>query len=86
MNWASLNELANDHKDSRFKHVRRDGHCHEAVMWYVHHISQVCSSYFPGMFIDYAFFKKQFKIFSCNVMKKLTWGFHFIFAQNSKEC
>ena len=22
------------------KNVRRDGHCHEAVMWYVHHLSQ----------------------------------------------
>jgi len=39
-NWASLNEIASDHSDSRFRHIRRDGHCHEAVMWYVHHISQ----------------------------------------------
>jgi len=39
-NWANLNEIANSHEDSRFKHVRRDGHCHEAVMWFVHHISQ----------------------------------------------
>ena len=22
------------------KTARRDGHCHEAVMWYVHHLSQ----------------------------------------------
>jgi len=39
-NWARLNEIAVGHSDSRFKHIRRDGHCHEAVMWYVHHISQ----------------------------------------------
>jgi len=39
-NWAKLNDIANSHADTRMKHVRRDGHCHEAVMWYVHHISQ----------------------------------------------
>jgi len=37
-NWAQLNELAAD--SYKWRQVRRDGHCHEAVMWYVHHISQ----------------------------------------------
>jgi len=39
-NWAGLNKIASDHSDYRMKNVRRDGHCHEAVMWYVHHLSQ----------------------------------------------
>jgi len=39
-NWAGLNEVASSHTDYRMKTVRRDGHCHEAVMWYVHHLSQ----------------------------------------------
>jgi len=39
-NWRSLNELANGNPDKRMQQIRRDGHCHEAVMWYVHHLSQ----------------------------------------------
>ena len=38
-NWAGLNKLAETHSDPRLKVVRRDGHCHEAVMWFVHHLS-----------------------------------------------
>merc|ERR1711988_1367286 len=38
--WAGLNSLAEDHADYRMARVRRDGHCHEAVMWYVHHLTQ----------------------------------------------
>ena len=38
-NWAGLNKLAETHSDPRLKAVRRDGHCHEAVMWFVHHLS-----------------------------------------------
>ena len=33
--WAGLNSLAEDHADHRMARVRRDGHCHEAVMWCV---------------------------------------------------
>lgn len=39
-NWIGLNEIASDHSDYRMKNIRRDGHCHEAVMWYVHHLSE----------------------------------------------
>ena len=39
---VTVNDIAEKHSDTRLKHIRRDGHCHEAVMWYVHHISQVC--------------------------------------------
>jgi len=39
-NWAGLNALAEGHEDYRMKKIRRDGHCHEAVMWYVHHLSE----------------------------------------------
>merc|ERR1711879_1066532 len=38
-NWAGLNKLAETHSDPRLKVVRRDGHCHEAVTWFVHHLS-----------------------------------------------
>ena len=38
-NWAGLNQLAESHTDPRLAVVRRDGHCHEAVMWFVHHLS-----------------------------------------------
>jgi len=40
LNWAGLNEIASEHPDYRMKSIRRDGHCHEAVMWYVHHLSE----------------------------------------------
>ena len=33
--WAGLNRLAADDRDPMLKRIRRDGHCHEAVMWYV---------------------------------------------------
>ena len=33
LNWAGLNDIAADHPDYRMKNLRRDGHCHEAVMW-----------------------------------------------------
>lgn len=39
-NWIGLNKLASDHPDPRMKYVRRDGHCHETVMWYVHHLTE----------------------------------------------
>ena len=34
--WAGLNRLAANDKDPMLKRIRRDGHCHEAVMWYGH--------------------------------------------------
>lgn len=39
-NWDGLNKLAAAHPDPRIATVRRDGHCHEAVMWYVHHMTE----------------------------------------------
>mmetsp|Transcript_27797 Transcript_27797/g.67223 ORF Transcript_27797/g.67223 Transcript_27797/m.67223 type:complete len:201 (-) Transcript_27797:175-777(-) len=36
--WAELNELAGNHTGRR--EMLRDGHCHEAVMWFVHHVSE----------------------------------------------
>jgi len=36
--WKTVNELAA--KDPELMRIHRDGHCHEAVMWYVHHLSQ----------------------------------------------
>lgn len=39
--WAVLNRLAETAADPVLAaEVRRDGHCHEAVMWYTHHITQ----------------------------------------------
>jgi hypothetical protein len=39
--WASLNNLIEGNEDSEeMKAIQRDGHCHEAVMWYVHHLSE----------------------------------------------
>ena len=32
-NWSGLNKVASSHSDPRLSVVRRDGHCHEAVMW-----------------------------------------------------
>ena len=32
-NWSRLNLAAAAHPDPRVRGVRRDGHCHEAVMW-----------------------------------------------------
>jgi len=36
--WEELNKLASTDPDLARAH--RDGHCHEAVMWYVHHLSE----------------------------------------------
>merc|ERR1719210_598341 len=36
--WEKINRLAS--QDIRLAKIHRDGHCHEAVMWYVHHLSQ----------------------------------------------
>jgi len=36
--WKKLNGIAS--KDPELARIHRDGHCHEAVMWYVHHLSQ----------------------------------------------
>ena len=33
--WASLNAK------TELAYMHRDGHCHEAVMWYVHHLSEL---------------------------------------------
>jgi len=40
--WAALNALVSTHPtDAAMLHrVQRDGHCHEVVMWYVHHLSE----------------------------------------------
>ncbi|GMI34528.1 hypothetical protein TrCOL_g1269 [Triparma columacea] len=39
--WAGLTDLMKDLDDDHVAHrVRRDGHCHEAVMWFVHHLTQ----------------------------------------------
>ena len=39
--WGELNEIAEGHEPEHPMHqMRRDGHCHEAVMWYVHHLTQ----------------------------------------------
>lgn len=38
--WEGLNQEVAAHPNSKDYHrVQRDGHCHEAVMWYVHHLS-----------------------------------------------
>jgi len=38
--WAALNELLKDEGEDHVAHaIRRDGHCHEAVLWYVHHLT-----------------------------------------------
>merc|ERR1711871_1556495 len=38
--WAALNDEISGHPEKEKLHaVQRDGHCHEAVMWYVHHLS-----------------------------------------------
>merc|ERR1711865_654187 len=36
--WDELNKLASTDPDLARAH--RDGHCHEAVMWYVHHLPE----------------------------------------------
>merc|ERR1711935_1266944 len=38
--WAGLNQELQGHENKTELHaIQRDGHCHEAVMWYVHHLS-----------------------------------------------
>ena len=38
--WAELDALLSTEEDGHIAHaIRRDGHCHEAVMWYVHHLT-----------------------------------------------
>ena len=39
--WEKLNKMVKEHSDSsRLSEIQRDGHCHEAVMWYVHHVTE----------------------------------------------
>jgi len=39
--WGDLSSLLEGHPDSKeLQAVQRDGHCHEVVMWYVHHLSE----------------------------------------------
>lgn len=37
--WEELNALAR--QSPELMRIHRDGHCHEAVMWYVHHLPEV---------------------------------------------
>lgn len=37
--WEELNSLAR--QSAELTRIHRDGHCHEAVMWYVHHLPEV---------------------------------------------
>lgn len=37
INWKDHNELA---EKTDLQHVQRDGHCHEAVMWFIHHLTE----------------------------------------------
>lgn len=37
--WIELNKVAAQHRNPMMKRMRRDGHCHEAVMWFVHHLT-----------------------------------------------
>ena len=48
-----LNRLAADDRDPMLKRIRRDGHCHEAVMWYVVHRQHLeCAFPFPPLALD----------------------------------
>ena len=42
--WESLNALIasqeNDAQRASLARVQRDGHCHEVIMWYVHHLTE----------------------------------------------
>jgi len=38
--WNGLNKLASNDPDPMLAKIRRDGHCHEAVMWFVHHLTE----------------------------------------------
>merc|ERR1711924_77825 len=37
--WEMLRNVSGN-LDGPFHHMQRDGHCHEAVMWFVHHLSE----------------------------------------------
>jgi len=37
--WEKLIKLA-EHLPEEIQRMQRDGHCHEAVMWFVHHVSE----------------------------------------------
>merc|ERR1712139_648123 len=37
--WERLEQLASK-MGSEFENMHRDGHCHEAVMWFTHHLSE----------------------------------------------
>lgn len=36
--WAEMNQLVKGHR--LLTEMQRDGHCHDAVMWWVHHLSE----------------------------------------------
>jgi len=39
--WTELDRAVEDHhKDHPVHDMHRDGHCHEAVMWFVHHLTK----------------------------------------------
>lgn len=38
--WKELNKVASEDRNPMMKRMRRDGHCHEAVMWFVHHLTE----------------------------------------------
>merc|ERR1712137_819370 len=40
--WEELN--AESAKDPELARMHRDGHCHEAVMWYVHHLPRAAKA------------------------------------------
>merc|ERR1711948_23966 len=40
--WDELNLMARESPE--LMRIHRDGHCHEAVMWYVHHLPEVIRS------------------------------------------
>ena len=46
--WTGLNKLASTDSDPNLMKIRRDGHCHEAVMWYVQYFY---SSFFSKFLI-----------------------------------
>jgi len=38
--WQDLNKLLEESEDEELSDIQRNGHCHEAVMWYVHHLNE----------------------------------------------
>ena len=49
--WAGLNRLAADDRDPMLKRIRRDGHCHEAVMWYVSTLGNIWKVHYPSLWL-----------------------------------